>query len=176
MREGFGQTGWGNSRARGERAGDTCPRAGDARGRGTRDGAAKGRIRASLRTDRGFTWIAWDRVAPPGGSRTPEPRRRDPLLQPQSMNSWLYAAREIRRFVGARGIRGSDAEGRCGRANDGPGRARSGVCHRSSARVALCGPHGALSVRGIFKRVNYVATGGDLIRSTKCSQLDRFRD
>jgi hypothetical protein len=132
--------------------------AGDARGRGTRDGAAKGRIRASLRTDRGFTWIAWERVAPPGASRTPEPRRRDPLVQPQLFNSWLYAAREIRRFVGARGIRGLDAEGRCGRANDGPGRARSGVCHRSSTRVALCGLHGALSVRGIFKRVNYVST------------------
>jgi hypothetical protein len=27
-----------------------------------------------------------------------------------------------------------------------------------------------------FKRVNYVATGGDLSRSTKCSQLNRFRN
>ena len=47
--------------------------------------------RASLRTNRGFTWITWDRVAPPGESRTPEPRRRDPLVQPQSIsNSWLW--------------------------------------------------------------------------------------
>jgi hypothetical protein len=130
---------------------DTCPRPGSevARGRGTRGRRCRERAdtrRGSLRTNRGFTWITWDRVAPPGVSRTPEPRRRDPLVQPQLLsNSWLYAARKIRRFVGARGIRGLDAEGRCGRANDGPGRARSGVCHRSSTRVALCGPHGALS-------------------------------
>ena len=45
-----------------------------------------------------------------------------------------------------------------------------------SARRVVRSARSAIRPRKNFKRVNYVSHRGDLIRSTKCSQLNRCRD
>ena len=117
-------------------------------------------------------WIAWDRVAPPGASRTPELRRRDPLVQPQSINSWLARFGASWGRVGSVGrTRRDDADVRM--------TGREGLdqaCVTVRQRVSRCAVRTERYPSEDFKRVNYVSHRGDLIRSTKCSQLNRFRN